>query len=100
MANQGQTRPPPLPREEVSALAVPAPPVAATVEEAFEVAVTSAEVAVTSVEVAVTSSEVAVTSSEVAVTSSVEVAVTAVNEDHQEDPGRAAQQESSCGGSQ
>ena len=85
MANQGQIRPPPLPREEVSALAVPAPPVAATVEEAFEVAVTSVEVAVTSSEVAVTSSE---------------VAVTAVNEDHQEDPGRAAQQESSCGGSQ
>ena len=78
MANQGQTRPPPLPREEVSALAVPAPPVSATVEEAFEVAVTSVEVAVTSSE----------------------VAVTAVNEDHQEDPGRAAQQESSCGGSQ
>ena len=86
MANQGQIRPPPFPREEVSALAVPAPPVAATVEEAFEVAVTSVEVAVTSsVEVAVASSE---------------VAVTAVNKDHQEDRGRAAQQESSCGGSQ
>ena len=93
MANQGQIRPPPFPREEVSALAVPAPTVAANVEEAFEVKVTS-------VEVAVTSSEVAVTSSEVAVSSSSEVAVTAVNKDHQEDRGRAAQQESSCGGSQ
>ena len=55
MANQGQTRPPPLPSEEVSALAVPAPPVAATVEEAFEVKVAPFEVTITSVEVEVTS---------------------------------------------